>query len=64
MLFKIFTFIVLAMIISSLYTAWKHIAKGEGNSEKAVKALTWRISLSLFLFFALVLGLYFGWIQR
>lgn len=64
MLFKILTVILLILIISSLFTAWKHIASGKGNSEKAVKALTIRISLSLLLFFALVLGLYSGLIQR
>jgi hypothetical protein len=64
MLLKIFVFVLLALIISSLYTAWRHILKGEGHSEKAVKALTVRISLSLFLFIFLVAGLYLGLIHR
>ena len=65
MLVKIFVAVLLVLIFNSLYTAWKHIAKGdEGNSRKAAKALTIRISLSLFLFIALMLGLYLGIIHR
>jgi hypothetical protein len=64
MLLKIFVAAVLALIFSSLYTAWRHIAKGEGNSRKAVKALTVRILLSLFLFIVLMLGLYLGIIHK
>lgn len=64
MLVKIFVAVLLVLIFNSLYVAWKHIVKGEGNSRKAVKALTVRISLSLFLFIALMLGLYLGIIHR
>jgi len=64
MLIKIFIIVVLIFIIASLFTAWKAIAKGEGSSDKAVKALTVRISLSLLLFVSLMLGFYFGLIHR
>ena len=64
MLLKIFVFVLLSLIIYSLFTAWKHIAKGEGNSREAAKALTMRISLSLLLFVVLIAGLALGFIQR
>lgn len=64
MLLKIFVAVLLALIFNSLYTAWKHIARGGGNSRQAVKALTVRISLSLFLFIVLMLGLYLGIIHK
>jgi hypothetical protein len=64
MLLKIFVFVLLALIINSLFTAWKYIAKGEGNSHKAAKALTVRISLSLLLFIVLVIGLALGLIHK
>lgn len=60
LLIKIFIVATLFSIIGSLFVAWKSLAKGEAGSEKVVKALTYRISLSIFLFFSLILLLYFG----
>jgi hypothetical protein len=60
LLIKIFIVATLFSIIGSLFVAWKSLAKGEEGSEKVVKALTYRISLSMFLFFSLILLLYFG----
>lgn len=64
MLLKIFVFVLLALIINSLFTAWKYIAKGEGHGREAAKALTVRISLSLLLFIVLVAGLALGIIHK
>lgn len=64
MLLKILVFVLLALIIYSLFTAWRHIAKGEGNGREAAKALTMRISLSLLLFVVLIAGLSLGFIHR
>jgi hypothetical protein len=64
LLIKLFIVVTLFFIIGSLFVAWKALAKGEAGSEKLVKALTVRISLSIFLFIALILALYFGYIHR
>jgi Na+/H+ antiporter NhaC len=64
LLIKIFIVLTLFFIIGSLFVAWKALAKGEAGSEKVVKALTFRIALSIFLFVTLILLLYFGYIHR
>ena len=33
-----------------------HLVKGKGQSDKMVKALTWRIGLSVFIFILLLIG--------
>jgi formate/nitrite transporter FocA (FNT family) len=63
LLIKIFIVVILFSIIGSLFVAWTALAKGEAGSERVVKALTLRISLSIFLFFSLILLLYFGFIH-
>lgn len=62
MLIKIILFIVFAVIIISLGSALYHIVKGkpEEQSDKAVKALTVRISLSIALFILLFLAMASG----
>ena len=59
MLVKILIIIMLLLIAGSLFSALFYLMKGD-NSERTVKALTWRISLSLALFLLLMLGFYTG----
>ncbi len=59
MLVKILIIIMLLLIAGSLFSALFYLMKGD-NSERTVKALTWRISLSLSLFLLLMLGFYTG----
>ncbi|MCE9633403.1 MAG: twin transmembrane helix small protein [Methylophilales bacterium] len=56
---KLLIVIMLLLIAGSLFSALYYLMKGD-NSEKTVKALTWRISLSLGLFLLLMLGFYLG----
>lgn len=60
MLVKILIIITLLVIAFSLFSALFYLMKGESNNERVVKALTWRISLSLALFLLLMLGFYTG----
>jgi len=60
MLLKILIIIMLLLIAGSLFSALFFLMKGEGLNERMVKALTWRISLSLVLFLLLMLGFYTG----
>lgn len=61
MLLKILIIIMLLLIVGSLFSALFHLMKGEHN-ERVVKALTWRISISLALFLLLMLGFFTGFI--
>ncbi|OGT37141.1 MAG: hypothetical protein A3F12_05375 [Gammaproteobacteria bacterium RIFCSPHIGHO2_12_FULL_38_14] len=54
-LFLIFIFFALG---SALY----YLVKDKGTSDRIVKALTWRIALSLVLFILLLVAYAFGWI--
>lgn len=60
MLVKIFIIVMLLLIVGSLFSALTFLYKDGGNGTRTVKALTVRISLSIFLFVCLMLGYYFG----
>ncbi len=59
MLLKIIIVLMLIAIFASLFSALFYLIKGD-TSERTVKALTWRISISLALFLLLMVGFYFG----
>jgi multisubunit Na+/H+ antiporter MnhF subunit len=63
MLVKIFIIIMLLLIGGSLFSALYYLMKGE-TSERTVKALTWRICLSLALFLLLMLGFFSGYLGQ
>jgi hypothetical protein len=52
----LFIFFILASLASALY----YLVKDKGQSDRVVKALTVRVSLSLALFLLLMAGYYFG----
>jgi hypothetical protein len=56
---KLLIILMLLLIAGSLFSALYYLMKGD-TSTKTVKALTWRISLSLVLFLLLMLGFYTG----
>ncbi|HEX4151263.1 MAG TPA: twin transmembrane helix small protein [Steroidobacteraceae bacterium] len=63
MLFKYLIVVVLVLIIASLGKALYHLSSNKpGDSGKMVKALTWRIGLSVGLFVLLIIAYYQGWI--
>ena len=47
---------LLAAILVSLGTALYHLSTGRGDSNKMLRALTWRISLSVALFVLLMIA--------
>jgi hypothetical protein len=57
---KIAVVIVLLVIIGSLISALFFLVKDKRGTDRTVKALTFRISLSIFLFTMLVLAAHFG----
>ncbi|MEO6562523.1 MAG: twin transmembrane helix small protein [Nitrosospira sp.] len=54
----LFLFLILASLASALY----YMVKDKGHGTRAVRSLTLRIGLSLFLFGLLMLGTYLGFI--
>ncbi len=62
--FKYLIVAILLLIIASLGKALYHLSSTEpGNSSKMVKALAWRIGLSVGLFVLLIVAYYQGWID-
>lgn len=65
MIFKLPVLLVLLFILFSLFQGMYYLAKDDGddNSTRVVRALTVRLVLSLLLFFILMAGYFFGFLQ-
>lgn len=61
---RIVVLLFIVFIVISLGSALYYLVKDKGQSERTVKALTVRISLSIFLFMLLMASYYFGWIPQ
>lgn len=61
---RIVVLLFILLIVISLGSALYYLVKDKGQSERTVKALTLRISLSIFLFVMLMASYYFGWIPQ
>lgn len=54
---------ILIAIVASLGSALYHLSASHGDSSRMVRALTWRIALSVALFLLLMLGWFAGLIR-
>lgn len=61
MVFKIVILSLLFVVIISLASALRAMATGD-KSDKMIKALSWRIGLSVFIFILLLIGQAMGFI--
>jgi hypothetical protein len=61
---RYFVILVLVCIIGLLFSALFFMFKDKGDSKRMVRALTWRVALSVSLFLLLMVGFYFGWIGK
>jgi hypothetical protein len=61
---RILVIAMLVLIMGSLGSALWFLIRDKGNSDRTVKALTVRISLSIGLFLLLMAGYYFGLIPK
>jgi hypothetical protein len=63
--FKYLVLAMLALVLISLARALFHLtsARPQDNGAKMVKALAWRIGLSVALFVLLIVAYYNGWID-
>ena len=57
---RILVILFLVVIVGSLFSALYYLIRDKGGSDRTVKALTVRISLSITLFLLLMAGYYFG----
>ncbi len=62
MLFKFIVVLFMFIIVYSLGSGLFYLVRDRSNSTRVVKALTWRIGLSLFLFILLLVAYALGWI--
>ncbi len=60
---KTAVFIVMLVILISLASALIFLVRDEGKSKRVVKALSWRIGISLALFLFLLLAFSLDWIK-
>ncbi len=60
---KLIIIVALIAIIGSLGSALFQLSRGTGDSQKMLRALTWRISLSVGLFLLLLLAWRMGYIR-
>jgi hypothetical protein len=60
---RLFIIAVLIAIIGSLGSALFQLSRGKGDSKKMLRALTWRISLSVALFLLLLVAWRMGYIR-
>ena len=60
---KIIIVLFLLLIVGSLFSGLFYLVKDKGSSDRAVKALTVRISLSVLLFILLMIGYATGVLQ-
>jgi TRAP-type C4-dicarboxylate transport system permease large subunit len=54
--------VLLLFIVFALGSALYYLMTDKGDSERIVKALTWRIGLSLLLFVLLMVSFMMGWL--
>ena len=59
---KVIVLVFVVLILLSLGSALYYLIKDRGGSHRTVKALTWRVALSITLFVLLMLGFHFGFI--
>ncbi len=60
MLAKIIILVFLAIILYTLGSGLYYLVRNKDRSTEVIKALTWRIGLSLLLFILLFVAYYFG----
>lgn len=63
MLIKLFVFFLVLVIIYCLGSALYFMLSRKQTEKKMVKALTWRVVLSLTIFILLMLSFMMGWLQ-
>jgi putative copper export protein len=61
-MFKVVILLFVLMIVFSLGSGLYYLVRDKSHSDRVVKALSWRIGLSLLLFILLFVAFAMGWI--
>jgi FtsH-binding integral membrane protein len=61
---RYFVILALVCIVGLLFSALFFMFKDKSDSKRMVRALTWRVALSVSLFLLLMVSFYFGWIGK
>lgn len=60
---KALVLVLLVASVIALFRALSAMMRGEGGEGKTVKALAWRIGLSIAIFLFLLISMYMGWVK-
>ncbi len=60
---KIFILVIMLIILVTLFSGLVFLVRDDGKTKRTVKALTWRIALSLTLFIFLLVAFAAHWIN-
>jgi putative copper export protein len=60
---KALVFLMMVLVVVALFKSLSAMMRGESADGKTVKALTWRIGLSVAIFLFLLVAAFFGWIE-
>jgi len=60
---KIFILLIMLIILVTLFSGLMFLVRDNGKTKNTVKALTWRIALSLGLFIFLIIAFSLHWIN-
>lgn len=60
---KVVALLLLAAAVVALFSGLGSLVRGESADGSTVRALAWRVGLSLVAFLFLVLSMYMGWIE-
>lgn len=60
---KIFILVIMLIILITLFSGLMFLVRDNGKTKNTVKALTWRIALSLGLFIFLIVAFSLHWIN-
>jgi hypothetical protein len=60
---KIFILVIMLIILVTLFSGLLFLVRDDGKTKRTVKALTWRIALSLGLFIFLIIAFAAHWIN-
>ena len=60
---KIIILVLFAAILLSLVAGWFTLVKDDNDSQRTVKLLTVRVTLSILLFVFVAISFYMGWLQ-
>lgn len=60
---KVLALLLLAAAVVALFSGLGAMVRGESADGRMVRALAWRVGLSLLAFLFLILSMYMGWIE-